>query len=284
MMRNVPILACTALLLGVAACSQATNNATTDGESGVAMVPNLYQNNTAWSTPRGKNLEPPPEGAPGASGPIGNHPDHPHFGNITGMPTPRIGNDTNPLLIPWAADLMRQTRESILAGVAPFDPAARCWLPGVPGIISFGVAPMYFMQTPDEVIILYERGQLARHVYLNTEHSSDIELSWHGESIGWYEGDSLVVDTIGLNDKTPIDVFNVPHSESLHIVETYRVIDGLLHVLITVEDPVAFTEVWSASKAFEAGLEAMQEVVCQEGADNFTEDQVPMPIAQSADF
>jgi hypothetical protein len=76
----------------------------------------------------------------------------------------------------------------------------------------------------------------------------------------------------------------VPHSESLHVTEIYRVIDDQLQVVITVEDPVAFTEVWSASKVFDPGPEAMQEVICQEGADNFTEDQVPMPTAQAPDF
>jgi hypothetical protein len=284
MPRAALILVCTTLALGMTACERETSDAESGSETVIAMVPDFYQGNTAWSTPRGKNLMPPPEGAPGAQGPIGNHPDHPHFGNITGMPTPRIGDDTNPLLTPWAAGIMRQTRETIVAGTAPFDPAARCWLPGVPGIISFGVAPMYFMQTPEEVIILYERGQLARHVYLNTEHSLDLEPSWHGDSVGWYEGDSLVIDTIGLNDKTVIDVFNVPHSETLHVVETYRIVDGQLQLVITVEDEIAFTQVWSASKSFEAGPEGMQEILCQEGADNFTEDQVPLPSNSSLDF
>jgi hypothetical protein len=284
MARAALILVCTALVLGMAACEQAIRDAEPVSEAQSASVPDFYQGITAWSTPRGKNLEPPPEGAPGARGPIGNHPDHPHFGNITGMPTPRIGDDTNPLLTPWAADIMRQNRETVVAGTAPFDPAARCWLPGVPGIISFGVAPMYFLQTPDEVIILYERGQLARHVYLNTEHSLDLEPSWHGDSVGWYEGDSLVIDTIGLSDKTVIDVFNVPHSETLHVVETYRIVDGQLQLVITVEDEIAFTQVWSASKSFEASPEGMQEILCQEGADNFTEDQVPLPTATRLDF
>ena len=187
-------------------------------------------------------------------------------------------------MVPRLADIMRQTREEIVAGAAPFDPAARCWLPGVPGIISFGVAPMYFLQTPGEVIILYERGQIARHVYLDTEHSPDLVPSWHGESIGWYEGDALVVDTVGLTDRAVLDVFNVPHSEFLHVVETYRVVDGRLQVVVTVEDPVAFTEVWSASKTFEAGPEALQEIICQEGADNFSEGQAPIPTASNRDF
>ena len=283
-------LAATALLLGFAACSQAGNDrpandqSANDAADAAVAVPDFYRNNTAWSTPRGKNLEPPPPGAPGAAGPIGDHPDYPHMGNITGTPTPRIGDDTNPLLTPWAADIMRQTRETIVSGIPPFDPAARCWLPGVPGIISFGVAPMYFLQTPDEVVILYERGQLARHVYLDVEHSQDLEPSWQGESVGWYEGDALVIDTIGLTDRAVLDVFNVPHSETLHVVETYSVVDGLLQVVVTVEDPVAFTETWSASKTFEAGPEALQEIICQEGADNFTEDQAPIPTASGLDF
>lgn len=290
MTRTTLISAITAILLTVTACGQAANDqaandqAANEPANDAAAIPDFYRNNTGWSTPRGKNLEPPPPGAPGVAGPIGNHPDHPHFGNITGMPTPRIGDDTNPLLTPWAADQMRRTRESIVAGTAPFDPAARCWLPGVPAIISFGVAPMYFLQTPDEVVILYERGQLARHVHLNREHSQDLVPSWHGESIGWYEGDALVVDTIGLNDMTVVDVFNVPHSQSLHVVETYRVVEGQLQVVVTVEDPEAFTEIWSASKSFEAGPEAMQEIICQEGADNFTEGQAPIPTALQLDF
>lgn len=249
-----------------------------------AAVPDFYRNATAWSTPRGKNLEPPPPDAPGARGPIGDHPDHPHSGNITGMPTPRIGDDTNPLLLPWAAEAMRQTREWVLAGNAPFDPAARCWLPGVPGILSFGVAPMYFLQTPEAVTIVYERGQLARHIRLNQGHTRDVTPSWHGESVGHYEGDSLVVDTIGLDERAVVDVFNVPHTSEMRVIERYSIVDGELRVVVTVEDPGAFSEAWSASKSFEAGPEAMQEIICQEGADNFTEGQAPLPADDTPDF
>jgi len=249
-----------------------------------AQIPDFYRGGTAWSTPRGKNLEPPPPDAPGARGPIGVHPDHPHQGNISGMPTPRIGDDTNPLLLPWAAERMARTREEIISGIGPFDPSARCWLPGVPGILSFGVAPMYFLQTPDAVTIVYERGQLARHVYLNRPHSEHVEPSWHGESVGHYEGDTLVVDTIGLDDRAVVDVFNVPHTEEMRVVERYRIVDGVLHVVVTVDDPGTFTQPWSASKTYDAGPETMEEVICQEGADNFTENEAPMPSDMTADF
>jgi hypothetical protein len=248
-------------------------------------VPDFYRNSTAWSTRDGKALEPPPAGAPGARGPIGNHPDHPSRGNNTGRPTPRIGNDTSPLLTPWAADLMRQTRESIVAGGPVFDPSERCWPPGVPAIISFGVAPMYFLQNPDEVTIVYERGQLARHVYLNRPHAPNPKPSWHGESVGHYEGDTLVVDTIGLDDRSFIDIFNVPHSKALHVVERYRIVGSKLQVILTVDDPGAFTQAWSASKTFDGEDAPMQEILCQEaGEERFIKGVRPMPAATKRDF
>jgi hypothetical protein len=249
-----------------------------------AAVPDFYRNNTAWSTRDGKNLDPPPPGAPGAAGPIGNHPNHPSRGNNTGRPTPRVGNDLNPLLTPWAADQMRKTREAIEAGGPVFDPSERCWPPG-PAVISFGVAPMYFLQTTDEVTIVYERGQLARHVYLNRQHTANPKPTWHGESVGHYEGDTLVVDTIALDDRSFMDVFNVPHSKSLHLVERYRIVGPKLQVVLTVEDPVAFKQAWSASKSFDGVAEPMEEIVCQEsGEERFIKGVRPMPTAIRMDF
>lgn len=249
-------------------------------------IPDFYRNGTPWSTRAGKNLEAPLPGSPGAAGPIGNHPDHPHFGNITGRPTPRIGNDTNPLLTPWAAAIMKKTRESIVAGAPPFDPSERCWPPGVPNILSYGVASMYFLQSANEVTIVYERGQIARHVLLNRPHSANVKPSWHGESVGRYEGDTLVVDTIGLDDRSVIDTFNVPHTTALHVVERYRIVGNHLQVALTVEDPGAFKQPWSASKTYVVGTETgMEEVVCQEaGEERFSSQVVPMPVAAKADF
>jgi len=64
------------------------------------------------------------------------------------------------------------------------------------------------------------------HVYLNVAHSTGPESTWYGDSVGHYEGDVLVVDTIGLNDLTHIDRFATPHSDRIHVVERYRVTDG----------------------------------------------------------
>jgi hypothetical protein len=262
-----------------------------------AGVPDFYTNAGSWSHYSGpengfsgKNFDPPPEGAPGARGPIGAHPDHPHIGNGTPgqAATERIGNDTNPLLKPWAAAEMKKTREAILAGGVPYDPAARCWPAGVPAVISFANQPMEILQTPEVVYMLYERGQVARRVYMNQEHSANPARSWYGESVGRYEnGDTLVIDTIGLMETGVIDVFNVPHSGALHVVERYRLIEGgnKIELTITVDDPETFTEIWSAGKTMVPGEDQIGEVLCQVGNDDvFNQGLRPVPTAAKPDF
>src|ERR1700693_5914411 len=91
-----------------------------------------------------------------------------------------------------------------------------------------------------------------RHIRLNASHSADPKPSWYGESVGHYEGDTLIVDTIGLNDKTLIDNYGTPHTDKLHVVERFKMVDGgkTLEVSITVEDVDAFNLPWSARQRF----------------------------------
>ena len=79
-------------------------------------------------------------------------------------------------------------------------------------------------------------------------HSAHVKPSWYGESVGHYEGDELVVDTIGLNDRTFVDNYRTPHTEQIHVVERFKMIDGgkTLQVTVTVDDPGAFNMPWSA--------------------------------------
>ena len=99
---------------------------------------------------------------------------------------------------------------------------------------------MHIIQTPKEVV-LFLTGRV-RHIWLNVPHSANPKPSWYGESVGHYEGDTLVVDTIGFNDKTFVDSYRTPHTDKLHVVERFRLIDGgnTLEVAFTVEDPGAF--------------------------------------------
>ena len=87
-----------------------------------------------------------------------------------------------------------------------------------------------------------------RHVYLDVPHSANVKPSWYGKSVGHYEGDTLVVDTIGLNDKTFVDNYRTPHTDKLHVVERYKLVnDGkTLQVTFRVEDPDTFYKPWSA--------------------------------------
>jgi hypothetical protein len=118
--------------------------------------------------------------------------------------------------------------------------------------------PMYIVQGRKEVVLILESFNDVRHVYLSDKHRADLKPSWYGDSIGHYEGDSLVVDTIGFNDKTVIDQYQTPHTKQLHIVERFHLIDGgkTLQVDVHIEDPGAFTTPWNAIQRFR-GFEAV---------------------------
>jgi hypothetical protein len=116
-------------------------------------------------------------------------------------------------------------------------PIARCWPSGVPGAILLRLNPLFIAQSAKEVTFLYQSDHQVRHIYLDVPHSKTVKPSWYGESVGHYEGDTLVVDTIGITTKTNVDYYNTPHTDKLHVVERYRVIDGkTLEVSFTVDD------------------------------------------------
>ena len=85
---------------------------------------------------------------------------------------------------------------------------------------------------------------------MNVPHSANPKPSWYGESVGHYEGDTLVVDTVGFNDKTFVDSYRTPHTDKLHVVERFRLIDGgnTLEVAFTVDDPGTFYQPWSGTR------------------------------------
>jgi hypothetical protein len=121
-------------------------------------------------------------------------------------------------------------------------------------------------------------------------HSADPKPSWYGESVGHYEnGDTLVVDTIGLNDKTYVDNYRTPHTTALHTVERFRILDGgnTLEVNVRVEDPGAFAMPWNAVQRYRRVEEdtPLHEMVCAENnTDHFNQGLVPMPQADHPDF
>jgi hypothetical protein len=100
--------------------------------------------------------------------------------------------------------------------------------------------------------MIWQADHQVRHVYLNLPHSKSVKPSWYGESVGHYEGDTLVVDTIGVDTRTVVDNYQTPHTEKLHTIERFGMIDGgrTLEVNLHVEDPGAFTMPWNAVQRY----------------------------------
>ncbi len=258
---------------------------------GSAGVPDFTgDSDTAWFV-IGDEFLPPPSGP----GPVTFDRRYPYVDNgaarRTGtQPTYRIADLSNPILRPWAAEQMRKANEEVLGGKIPFRARERCYPAGVPGFVVYTLAePFYFIQSAKQVTMINQGGPEVRRIFLNVPHSTPVKPSWYGESVGHYEGgDTLVVDTIGLSTKTFVDNYRTPHTDQLHVVERFKLIDGgkALEILIKVDDPGAFTTPWSAIHRFRRGQPGpLTEHVCAENNTNyFNYDVTPIPQADKPDF
>jgi hypothetical protein len=223
--------------------------ATAHGEDA---IPNFSSINSPWA-PMGAGFQSPPSGR----GPVTYDKAHPvlrispnNRGEAVQAPL-RLADLSDPNLKPWVVDYLRKANEELLTKGVRYASRASCRPGGVPQFLVYagGFEHMYFIQTPTQVMLIHQANTEVRHIYLNVRHSEHPVPSWYGESIGRYEGDELVVDTIGFNDKTMVDDnYNVPHTTQLHVVERFKLIDEgkTLQVNVTVEDPGAFNAPWSA--------------------------------------
>ncbi|MBO0750698.1 MAG: hypothetical protein J2P53_01195 [Bradyrhizobiaceae bacterium] len=235
---------------------------------------------------------------PGARGhgPIRADPAHPFTSNVEGartgtQPTKRIGNAADPVLKPWAAAQMQASNEAALASVMaiPFAAQARCYPGGVPGQLLFPFEPLYFIQTPGEVWMMWQRDHMVRRIFLTDHHAAEVMPSWFGDSIGHYEnGNTLVVDTIGLSTRNSyIDNFRTPHSDKLHVIERFTIEpDGNnLTAVVIVEDPDTFNEPLTMMQRWVKVNAPMRETVCAENNfDYFNQGLFPVPQAGTPDF
>src|SRR6266852_28503 len=131
------------------------------------------------------------------------------------------------------------------------DPNLACLPHGVPRVM-FVPLPMEIFQVPGKVLIYQEGGNEMRQIHLDRQHPKEFDtLTYNGDSIGKWEGDTLVVDTIGMNDITWVDHVGLPHSEELHVVERIRRVDhDTLQDDFTIEDPKTFTKPWTAQQMY----------------------------------
>jgi hypothetical protein len=265
---------------------------------------------TAWISLRGL-FRPPPSGP----GPVMEDPEHPYVnGNdlrATGrQPTFPVADLSNPILQDWARDKVRQHNERVLSGKPSFSRQASCWPLGVPAFLLYSVQPVFFIQSSGKVVMIWQTDHQVRHIYLQARHSSGVKPSWFGESIGHYEGHTLVVDTVGVDTRTFIDSFETPHTDKLHVVERFHLTDDgrTMQVDVHVEDPGAFTSPWNAVQIYRrseppnngkaplnpedfggtsstAEPGPLIESVCAENnVSHFGSDALPIPTAKNPDF
>jgi len=206
--------------------------------------------------------------------PVTNDKAYPYVPNGRGeQPTFRVADIDNPILLPWTRDALKRVNDRVLAGKDAFPPQVRCWPLGVPGFVLYPAQPIYIVQTPKEVVMTWQADHMVRHIYLTDKHSPNPKASWFGESIGHYEdGDTLVVDTIGITTKTFVDNYRTPHTDRLHVIERFKLANAetRIDVTVTVEDPGAFTMPWSAMQTYRrVEIGPMGESTCVEGNFNY---------------
>jgi hypothetical protein len=189
-----------------------------------------------------------------------------------------IGDLDAPILQPWAREQMRQRNERILAGGTGFSRQASCWPVGTPGFLLYPVQPVYIVQAPKEVVMIWQADHQVRHVYLNVPHSAHPTPSWFGESVGHYEGDTLVIDTIGISTRTFVDNFETPHTDQLHTVERFHMTNGgmTMEASLHVEDPGAFTTPWDAIQRYKRVEPGVAEAKKEDSALGSTADAGPI--------
>jgi hypothetical protein len=225
-----------------------------------------------------------------------------------------VGDYTNPILKPEAAEVVKRFGEMSLAGRVFPSPANQCW--PEPGPFIYKNFALEMFQKPGEITLIYDQDHEVRHVRLNQQHPKNVKPSWYGDSIGHYEGnDTLVVDTVGIRADRPyamIDLYGTPYTSALHMIERYRLIDydeakeaierdkkenmrvagrldpnyrgKYLQVLYTVEDAGVFTTAWSATATFGKGDPEWPETVCAENPHVYYDKDETVPEAKRSDF
>jgi hypothetical protein len=273
-MSKMPSLCSAVLVASLAACIAIRAEAEEIG------IPNLMSFDFGWQPAGGLNFLP----VEGKVAPVGRGPAQ--------QGGERLSDAENPNLKPWAAAQMRMHNELVKNGHRAFAAQSRCWPGGVPGQLLFIAEPVYFIQTPREVWIIWQRDHHVRRVYLNREHSANPKPAWFGESVGRYENGELVIDTIGFVEHAYsfVDNYNTPHTKDLHVVERWKIVEGgnALEATVTVDDPGAFNAPWSGLARWQKVNRGIAEWVCAENNLGYEQlfklPEYPMPVANTPDF
>jgi len=231
-------------------------------------------------------------------------------------PTRPVGDYNNPILKPEAAIIVRERAERALQGKTFPDPSTRC-APYNPPFVAAMQLGLQMLQKKNAITILYNQDDQVRHVRLNGKHPDHVTPSWKGDSVAHYEGDTLVIDTVGIKSDAlaVVDRYGTPLGEGAHIVERYRLVDAAdakraqdshekeagrlggamppdekypkgLELQLTIENPAYFTKPLPVRVTYRRTTLEWQEQVCAENPDNgyAVAESPPIPKAGKPDF
>jgi hypothetical protein len=185
---------------------------------------------------------------------------------------PRGARPEGPVLTPEYAAKLKSYQEAQSRGEIQDTPAANCVPPGMPGVMSQPY-PIDILVTPGKITILAEAYSQWRQIFTDgRKHPDDPDLTYNGHSIGHWEGDTLVVDTVGFTTDTALGNYGVRHSDKMHIVERFHLASpDRLEVQTTITDPEALAKPWTTTRAYGRHRDwTLAEYVCEQNNRNFT--------------
>jgi hypothetical protein len=201
---------------------------------------------------------------------------------------------------PYVPDMANTTKNGVMSqqgpGKLPFTPQAQAafdkYDPHVDGdytgsCLPFGYLrsfnapyPIQIMQTPDYVTFMFEQNSWFHNIAMFRDHPAHVEPTWFGDSVGKWDGDTLVIDTLGFNGLTRLDTLGHPHSDAMHVTQRLQRLDAKrLSMEIIVDDPKTYTEPWKNTRVFtlmKPGSEIM-EYSCEENNRDYSQGHIKRP-------
>ena len=231
-----------------------------------------------------------------------------------------VGDYTDPILKPAAAEMVKKRGEISLSGNNFPDPSNQCRFQPMPYILW--QQEIQLLQQKNQIVILYMHDAHVRHVRLNSRHPARVKPSWSGDSVGHYEGDTLVIDTVGVKvgPLSTADLIGTPQSEAVHVIERYRLItydtaieaakqgerenlrlpgdfpisDGVavdpdyrgkgLQLQFKVEDSGVLTGPWSATSTYLRAADWAERICAENPHEYYSGKDTAIPHSDTADF